>query len=81
MLRGGAGQLGSIYRDRNWKSGKWTLMWTDEIVSMIIRGIGETLYMTVTSTLFGYVLGFPLGVVLAAAPFIARMVESSIKEV
>lgn len=56
-------------------------MWTDEIVSMIIRGIGETLYMTVTSTLFGYVLGLPLGVVLAAAPFIARMVESSIKEV
>ncbi len=56
-------------------------MWTDEIVSMVIRGIGETLYMTVTSTLFGYVLGLPLGVVLVAAPFIARMVESSIKEV
>ncbi len=108
---------------------------------MIIQGIGETLYMSVVSTVFGYVLGLPLGIllmisdkegirpnavlyrildvvcnilrsipflilliliipltrfivgksygttativplVISAAPFIARMVESSLKEV
>ncbi len=42
-------------------------MWTDEIVSMIIKGIGETLYMTVCSTLFGYLLGLPVGVLLAVS--------------
>lgn len=34
-------------------------------VQMIIRGIGETLYMTIISTVFGYVLGLPWGIVLA----------------
>jgi len=42
-------------------------MWTDEIVSMIIKGIGETLYMTVCSTLFGYLLGLPVGILLAVS--------------
>ena len=32
---------------------------------MIIRGIGETLYMTCFATAFGYVLGLPWGIVLA----------------
>lgn len=31
---------------------------------MIVRGIGETLYMTLTSTLLGYVLGLPMGILL-----------------
>jgi D-methionine transport system permease protein len=108
---------------------------------MLLEGIRDTLYMTLASTLFGYILGLPMGVVLtisdqdgicpnkivykildvivnlirsvpflillillipltkalvgksygstativpltiAAAPFIARMVESSLKEV
>lgn len=116
-------------------------MWTNEVITMILKGIGETVYMTVVSTLLGYVLGLPLGIlltvtdkeglkpnagcykvldfvaniirsvpflilmillipftralvgksygstativplVIAAAPFIARMVESSLKEV
>ncbi len=116
-------------------------MWSSEVISMIIQGIGETLYMSVVSTVFGYVLGLPLGIllmisdkegirpnavlyrildvvcnilrsipflilliliipltrfivgksygttativplVISAAPFIARMVESSLKEV
>ncbi len=116
-------------------------MWSSEIVNMIIQGIGEALYMSVVSTIFGYVLGLPLGIllmisdkegirpnavlyrildvicnilrsipflilliliipltrfivgksygttativplVISAAPFIARMVESSLKEV
>lgn len=40
-------------------------MWTPEVNEMIIRGIGETLYMTLVSTLVGYVLGLPLGICLA----------------
>lgn len=40
-------------------------MWSNEVITMIIQGIGETLYMTVVSTLLGYVLGLPMGVVLA----------------
>lgn len=31
---------------------------------MIIVGIGETLYMTLISTLLGYVLGLPMGIIL-----------------
>lgn len=116
-------------------------MWSSEVINMIVRGIGETLYMTIGATLFGYILGLPMGILLtvtdkdgicprpaiyktldiianilrsvpflillivlipvtrvivgksygpaativslvvAAAPFIARMVESSLKEV
>lgn len=40
-------------------------MWTEQITDMIIQGVLETLYMTGLSTLFGYVLGLPLGVILA----------------
>jgi D-methionine transport system permease protein len=113
----------------------------ETMINMFVEGIGATLYMTLVSTLFGYVLGLPMGVlltisdvdgikpnkgvykvldvivnllrsipflillilvmpltklivgksygstativplVIAAAPFIARMVESSLKEV
>jgi D-methionine transport system permease protein len=116
-------------------------MWDSTIVSMLLEGTAATLYMTLVSTLFGYILGLPMGIVLtvtdkegirpnaavykildfivnvvrsvpflillilvipltkaivgksygssativplviAAAPFIARMVESSLKEV
>jgi len=40
-------------------------MWTIEVWQMIGRGVFESLYMTLVSTLFGYVLGLPWGVVLA----------------
>ncbi|MCC8106159.1 MAG: ABC transporter permease [Clostridiales bacterium] len=33
-------------------------------IEMIIEGIGETLWMTCMSTLFGYIIGLPLGVLL-----------------
>ena len=60
-------------------------MFSPEVIHMIILGIGQTLYMVILSTLFGYVLGLPWGIALAvtnsAAPFIARMVESSLMEV
>lgn len=116
-------------------------MFSPEVTSMIIQGIGETLYMTLASAFLGYVFGLPIGIrltisdkdglkpnpvlyklldvianivrsipflillilviplsrlivgkgygpnaaivslTLAAVPFIARMVESSLKEV
>lgn len=39
-------------------------MWTEQIREMILNGILETLYMTVVSTLFGYVFRLPMGVLL-----------------
>ncbi len=39
-------------------------MFDSKTISMIVTGIGETLWMTCMSTLFGYVLGLPLGVLL-----------------
>ena len=39
-------------------------MWTKEVTDMIIAGVGETLYMTLVSTLLGYAFGLPLGVLL-----------------
>lgn len=116
-------------------------MWSRDMIMMLLEGTRDTLYMTLMSTLFGYILGLPMGIVLtitdkggirpnaavykvldfivnlvrsipflillilvipltraivgksygstativplviAAAPFIARMVESSLKEV
>mgnify|MGYP002733201424 CR=1 FL=1 len=99
-------------------------MFDETIRAMLIEGTWATLYMTLVSTLFGYILGLPMGIVLAvtdkegirsipflillilvmpitklivgqsycstativpltiaAAPFIGRMVESSLKEV
>ncbi len=40
-------------------------MWSSEIITMIIQGIGETLYMTLGSTILGYALGLPMGILLA----------------
>ena len=41
-------------------------MWTSETTDMI-TGIGQTLYMTILSTVVGYVFGLPLGVMLAVS--------------
>lgn len=40
-------------------------MWTSATTDMIITGIGQTIYMTILSTVVGYVFGLPLGVMLA----------------
>lgn len=40
-------------------------MWSSEVTEMIIRGIGESLYMTIGATVFGYLLGLPAGILLA----------------
>lgn len=42
-------------------------MWTSEVIQMILKGIGETLYMTLLSTAFGYLFGLPMGVLLAVS--------------
>lgn len=42
-------------------------MWSSEVVSMIVKGIGETVYMTLASTLVGYIFGLPMGVMLAVS--------------
>ena len=39
-------------------------MWDSSTVQMIVVGLGQTTYMTLLSTLFAYVLGLPLGVLL-----------------
>ena len=40
-------------------------MWTSEMTFMMWDGIKETLFMTLLSTLFGYILGLPIGIALA----------------
>ncbi len=39
-------------------------MLSSTMVNMLIEATGATLYMTILSTFFGYVLGLPLGIVL-----------------
>lgn len=40
-------------------------MWSSEVTTMIINGVGETLYMTLLTTGIGYLFGLPMGVMLA----------------
>ena len=42
-------------------------MWTKEVVDMILKGIQETVYMTLLSTLMGYFIGLPMGVLLTVS--------------
>ena len=35
------------------------------VVTMLLEGTRDTLYMTLVSTLFGYILGLPMGIILA----------------
>ncbi len=39
-------------------------MFDEKVIEMLLVGIKDTLYMTLASTLFGYVVGLPLGIVL-----------------
>ena len=39
-------------------------MWSEQIIMMLLEGIKDTLYMTLTSTLIGYVIGLPMGILL-----------------
>ena len=40
-------------------------MWDKEMITMLLEGTADTLYMTLMSTLFGYILGLPMGICLA----------------
>ena len=40
-------------------------MWSSDLTLMMWDGIKETLFMTLLSTLFGYILGLPIGIALA----------------
>ncbi|MBE6035398.1 MAG: ABC transporter permease [Clostridiales bacterium] len=42
-------------------------MWNNELTNMLIVGIGETVYMTLVSTLLGYLFGLPMGILLAVS--------------
>lgn len=42
-------------------------MWNEAVMQMLIAGIGESLYMTIASTLFAYVIGLPLGILLVTS--------------
>ena len=39
-------------------------MWSKEMLSLFIVGIGETLYMTLGSAIVAYILGLPVGILL-----------------
>lgn len=39
-------------------------MWDNTMTVMMLEGIWDTIYMTVISTIFGYIIGLPLGVAL-----------------
>ena len=40
-------------------------MWDSSVISMLVEGIRDTLYMTIVSTILGYAVGLPMGVLLA----------------
>ncbi len=40
-------------------------MFSQEVINMLVRGVWETVYMTLGSTILGYVLGLPMGIILA----------------
>lgn len=39
-------------------------MWNEAMLRLLLRGIGETFYMTLGSTFFAYLIGLPLGLLL-----------------
>jgi len=42
-------------------------MWDEATLSMLVQGIGETLYMTLASAFFAYVIGLPIGILLVTS--------------
>ncbi|KIR02402.1 Methionine ABC transporter permease protein [Lachnospiraceae bacterium TWA4] len=39
-------------------------MFSSDVINMLLVGIGETLYMTLGSTILGYLIGLPMGIAL-----------------
>lgn len=58
-------------------------MFDSQIIQMLLEGVRDTVYMTLASTLLGYVVGLPMGIVLAVSdkegikpnPFIYRILD------
>lgn len=54
-----------------------------QVIYMLLEGVRDTLYMTLASTLLGYLLGLPMGVILAVTdkdgirpnPFVYRILD------
>ncbi len=42
-------------------------MWDESTVLMLLQGVGESLYMTLMSTLFAYIIGLPAGIFLVTS--------------
>lgn len=42
-------------------------MWDKATLDMLVQGVGETLYMTLVSTFFAYVIGMLIGIVLVTS--------------
>ena len=42
-------------------------MWNSQVIVMLLEGIRDTLYMTLASTLFGYIIGLPMGIILTVS--------------
>ncbi|NLG92233.1 MAG: ABC transporter permease [Clostridiales bacterium] len=42
-------------------------MWDEATLNLLIQGVGESLYMTLVSTLFAYIIGLPLGILLVTS--------------
>ena len=47
-------------------------MWSEDVILMILNGVKETLYMTLASTILGYVLGLPMGICLAVSGYVRK---------
>ena len=41
-------------------------MWSSAVINMLVKNTGLTLYMTLVSTVFAYILGLPMGTLLHA---------------
>ena len=39
-------------------------MWNNAVIMMLVKGTGLTLYMTLVSTVFAYIIGLPMGIAL-----------------
>lgn len=42
-------------------------MWDESTLNMLVQGVGETLYMTIVSTFFAYLIGLVIGIVLVTS--------------
>lgn len=59
-------------------------MWDSTTINMILEGIVGTVYMSIVSTFFGYLLGLPMGVLLTVSdknglkpnPFIYKILDA-----